>query len=64
LHVREEWSLRFVRWFLSLTGGDEHPDGGPGGHRWRIEYFECVRDPQTYQHQAEYEIAVCGLGGK
>ncbi len=56
LEWREDWSRRFVAWFLAMTGGDVHPDGGPVGHRWRLEYFECVRDPQAFEKYAENEI--------
>jgi hypothetical protein len=56
LGLREAWSRRFVAWFLDATGGDEHPDGGPAGHRWRMEYFDCVRDPQAFERYAEKEI--------
>lgn len=53
---REAWAQLFVAWFLSLTGGDPEIDGVPSGHRWRLEYFECVRDPQTFERRAEQEI--------
>lgn len=53
---RERWSQLFVAWFLSVTGGDVHPDGGPAGHRWRMEYFECVRDPQAFERYADTYI--------
>lgn len=56
LSVREAWSKRFVARFLEATGGDMHPDGGPAGHRWRMEYFDCVRDPQAFEKYAKEEI--------
>lgn len=51
------WSFLFVTWFIFATGGEiEHPDGGPAGHRWRMEYFDCVRDPQAFEQYADEEV--------
>jgi hypothetical protein len=62
---RERWSQVFVAWFLSMTGGDLNPDGGPAGYRWRIEYFDCVRDPEAFERRAEQEIEIYKTrGGK
>lgn len=53
---REEWSGQFVPWYFSQTGGEiEHPDA-PAGYRWRMEFFDCVADPQSFEKYAEDEI--------
>lgn len=56
LDERQDWAERFVGWFLSVTGGDPEFDGIPAGHRWRVEYFECVSDPQAFEQRALVEI--------
>lgn len=61
--ARETWAFLFVPWFLEMTGGDQHPDGGPAGHRWRMEFFECMRDPQAFEQYAEHEIAAYRASG-
>lgn len=53
---REAWARPFTAWFLAMTGGDPEIDGVPSGHRWRMEYFDCVRDPQAFEQYAEEEI--------
>jgi hypothetical protein len=63
LEEREDWSERFVWWFLSETGGDPDVEGVPTGHRWRIEYFDCVRDPQAFERYAEQAIAAYSAKG-
>jgi len=50
------WAYAVVSWRLGVGGGaEEHPDGGLGGHAWRLEFFECARDPQAYERMMEGE---------
>lgn len=60
IEEREDWAERFVSWFLEAAGGDPDIEGVPVGHRWRMEYFDCVRDPRTFEQQADKEIALMG----
>lgn len=53
LEERQDWAERMVWWFLSVTGGDPEIEGVPAGHRWRMEYFECVRDPRAFEAYAD-----------
>lgn len=53
---RERWSSRFVPWYFSQTGGEIELPDVPAGQRWRIEYFECVADPEAFEKYAEDEI--------
>lgn len=53
---REEWSSRFVPWYFSQTAGEIELPDIPAGQRWRIEYFECVADPEAFEKHAEQEI--------
>jgi hypothetical protein len=65
LEEREDWAQRYVAWFFSVTGGDPEIDGVPVGHRWRIEYFQCVRDPRGFEEDTQREIqAYAANGGK
>lgn len=59
--IREDWSGRFVPWYFSQTGGEIEIPDVPAGQRWRMEYFECVADPQTFEQYAEHEIRVYQL---
>ena len=43
-------------WFLSVTGGDPEIEGVPTGHRWRMEYFECVAHPAAFEERALRDI--------
>lgn len=53
---REAWSWVFTAWLLAMTGGDPEIEGVPTGQRWRMEYFDCVRDPQAFEKYAEEEV--------
>jgi hypothetical protein len=71
LEERKAWSTRFVRWFMSRTGGEwpdppEASDGNAGsllGRRWRDEFFACVSDPQAFEAFAEQEIETYSKNG-
>jgi hypothetical protein len=57
--VRAEWSERYVNWLIAQT-----PPEGPlpfdvdPSHRYQIEFFSCVTDPQAYARRTAAELAM------
>jgi hypothetical protein len=55
--ARAEWSERYVAWFMART---PHQGAAPADvdstHRYQVEFFSCVLDPQAYEHDTQREL--------
>lgn len=57
--TRADWSERYVNWLI-----DQTPAEGPmpfdidPSHRYQVEFFSCVMDPETYARRTAPEPAM------
>lgn len=57
--IRAEWSERYVNWLIAQTPTDgPMPFDVPPSHRYQVEFFSCVMDPQTYARRTAQEPAM------